>query len=82
MSRLDLLMQLNPDFAKALWRRERWAWLRADAVEALDGRGSRRHPERAFKEDGKPVLPQFEISGITSQPVREQRVNGHRGSDG
>jgi len=53
MSRLELLMQLNPEFAEALARGERWAIMRADAVEGLDGRASRAHPERAFREDGQ-----------------------------
>ena len=52
MSRLDLIMALNPEFATALARGERWALLHADAINGLDGKATRRHPERAFKEDG------------------------------
>lgn len=51
-ARLDLLMRINPDFATALQKGEPWALKHADAVRGLDGQASRRHPERAFKEDG------------------------------
>lgn len=52
-SRLNTVMQLNPEFAEALARGESWALKYADAVKGIDGEASRRHPERAFEEDGK-----------------------------
>jgi hypothetical protein len=52
MSRLDQLAAMNPEFAEALARGEKWALKHADAVNGLDGKATRRHPERAFKEDG------------------------------
>lgn len=57
-ARLDALMNLNPHFRDQVHRGERDAMIRADIVTSLDGgRGGltgRRHPERAYKEDGKP----------------------------
>jgi hypothetical protein len=52
MSRLNLIMAMNPEFAEALTRGEKWAVRHADALNGLDGNASRRHPERAFEEDG------------------------------
>jgi len=52
MSRLDQTMALNPEFTEALARGEPWAVKYADASNGLDGTATRRHPERAFKEDG------------------------------
>lgn len=52
--RLSITMQMNPDFAEALARGEKWALDYADSSRALDGVSFRRHPERAHHEDGKP----------------------------
>ena len=52
MSRLSQLRALNPEFAAALAHGESWALKHADAVNGLDGMATRKHPERAFKEDG------------------------------
>lgn len=56
--RLELLMQLNPDFAKLVHQGNREAIVRADIVSSLDGgKGlltGRKHPARALREDGKP----------------------------
>src|ERR1051325_9412638 len=52
-NRLSLLMQMNPHFANALSRREKWAVQRAEAVQALDGfPTSRRFPERDLEPQG------------------------------
>lgn len=51
--RLDTLMAMNPEFARAYRAGEDWALKHADAVRGIDGQASRRHPDRAFKEDGK-----------------------------
>jgi hypothetical protein len=48
-----MLQKLNPDFAKALAKGERWALQTAGQVDAID-RPTRRHPERAKDEGGKP----------------------------
>ncbi len=53
MSRLSMLQRLNPDFAKALAKGERWALETAGQVDAID-HPARRHPERSRNEDGKP----------------------------
>ena len=53
MDRLQQVMALNPDFAEALRKGEKWAMQYADSVNGVDGKASRRHPERAHKEDGK-----------------------------
>lgn len=52
--RLKLLRAMNPDFAAAEARGDSWATQRADMVLGIDGQGSRRYPERARKEDGRP----------------------------
>jgi len=45
-------MQANPEFAEALGKGEAWAVKQADAIRGIDGESYRRHPERAFTEDG------------------------------
>ena len=52
--RLNQLMALNPEFAVALAKGEDWAIIQAESVRGIDGKASRRHPERAHKEDGRP----------------------------
>jgi hypothetical protein len=52
--RLRKLREMNPEFAEAEARGERWAVQHADMVRGIDGEASRRHPERAPKEDGQP----------------------------
>lgn len=52
--RLRLLREMSPDFAQAEFRNERWATDRAEMVRGIDGKASRRHPERSQKEDGEP----------------------------
>lgn len=52
--RLRALRAMNPEFANAEARGERWATLRAEEVRGIDGKASRRHPERSRKEDGQP----------------------------
>lgn len=52
--RLSVTMRMNPEFAEALARGEKWALDYADSSRALDGVSFRRHPERAHHEDGKP----------------------------
>ena len=47
--RLDLVMQLNPEFAKAYAKGEQWAIRHAEAVRGIDGLASRRFPERDFQ---------------------------------
>ncbi len=52
--RLNLLMQMNPDFAKAVAKGEKWAVQRVEAIRALDGYPtSRRFPERDRQETGR-----------------------------
>ena len=53
MSRLDLLIALNPEYAEALRRGDSWAVKHAEVVKGLDGNANRRHPERTLKEDGE-----------------------------
>lgn len=50
--RLETLLNMNPEFETAYYAGEDWAMKQADAVLGLDGQASRRHPDRAFKEDG------------------------------
>jgi hypothetical protein len=45
---------LNPEFAEAEARGEKWALQHSDMVRGIDGKASRRHPDRAPKEDGRP----------------------------
>lgn len=45
-------MAVNPTFAQALARGERWAVERAEMVRGIDGEASRQFPERAPEEDG------------------------------
>lgn len=52
--RLRLLRAMNPDFAAAERRGERWATRRADVVRGFEGKSYRRYPERAFQEDDGP----------------------------
>lgn len=49
-----MLRVLNPEFAQAEMRGDRWAMRHADTVRGIDGKASRIHPERAMKEDGRP----------------------------
>ncbi len=51
-NRLDLVMQLNPEFAEALAKGERWAVRHAEAIKGIDGLSSRQFPERDFEDDG------------------------------
>jgi len=53
-SRLEMLRALNPEFAKAEVRGETWAIRQAECVRGLDGKASRRFPERAFNENNGP----------------------------
>ncbi len=52
--RLSVTMEMNPEFAEALARGEPWALKYAESSRGLDGKASRRHPERAHREDGLP----------------------------
>lgn len=52
-SRLQTALALNPEFAEAYNNGEEWARKQADAILGIDGKASRRHPERSFKEDGQ-----------------------------
>ena len=52
--RLRALRAMNPEFAAAEARGEKWALQQAESVRGIDGQASRRYPERAHKEDGKP----------------------------
>jgi hypothetical protein len=54
MSRLDAVLAMNPEFAEAYARGETWAVQHAEMVRGVDGQASRRHPERAPREDGRP----------------------------
>ena len=51
-ARLQMLMGMNPTYARALENGESWAVQHAEQVRGLDGEASRRHPERAHKQDG------------------------------
>ena len=53
MSKLNIVKELNPDFAMALAKGEHWALERGFQIEALD-HPTRKHPERAENEDGEP----------------------------
>ena len=50
--RLQAVQDLNPEFAEALERGDRWAIEHAEMVRGIDGESSRRHPERVLREDG------------------------------
>jgi hypothetical protein len=50
--RLQTLLDTNPEFAEAFHAREDWALKHAECVLGLDGKASRRHPERALKQNG------------------------------
>ena len=52
--RLDRVFQLEPEFAEAYARGERWAVQHAEGIRALDGLSSRKFPERGRDEDGTP----------------------------
>ncbi len=52
--RLREMRALNPGFAAAEAKGESWATQRADMIRGIDGKASRRHPERAPLEDGLP----------------------------
>jgi hypothetical protein len=52
--RLRMLREMNPDFARAEARGEPWAMIQAEMVRGIDGQASRKYPERARNEDGKP----------------------------
>ncbi len=52
--RLRLLRALNPKFAEDEAKGEKWALQQAECVRGIDGEASRRYPERARREDGKP----------------------------
>ncbi len=52
--RLRQLRAMNPEFAAAEARGERWALNQAESVRGIDGQASRRYPERSHREDGKP----------------------------
>jgi hypothetical protein len=52
--RLRALRVMNPEFAKAEANGERRALHHAEMVRGIDGKASRRHPERAPHEDGTP----------------------------
>ena len=52
--RLKQLREMNPEFAAAEGRGEKWALDQAEMVRSIDGCASRRHPERTRKEDGRP----------------------------
>ena len=52
--RLRMLRSMNPEFAKAEARGEKWALQQSEIVRGIDGQASRRHPERAPQEDGRP----------------------------
>lgn len=51
-ARLNQVLMMNPEFATALRKGEPWAIKHAEGIRGIDGQASRRHPERAFKEDG------------------------------
>ena len=53
-ARLEQLRALNPEFAEAERRGEKWAVDQADMVRGIDGEASRKHPERAPHQDGQP----------------------------
>jgi len=53
-ARLDQMFKLNPDFAEAHRKGEKWARQQADEILGLDGQGSRRHPARSREQDGTP----------------------------
>ncbi len=48
MDRLQAVIQINPEFAKAFVRGESWAMEYADHVNGLEGEGSRTHMDRVF----------------------------------
>ncbi len=52
--RLKQLRELNPDFAEAERRGEKWALDQAEMVRGIDGKASRQFPERSRHADGKP----------------------------
>lgn len=52
--RLNQVMSMNPTFARALANGEDWALRQAESIRGIDDQASRRHPERAHKEDGRP----------------------------
>lgn len=52
--RLRQMLALNPEFQEAVNRGEKWALQQQDEILGLDGKASRRHPERNREQDGKP----------------------------
>lgn len=52
--RLRMLRAMNPEFAEAERRGEKWAIDQAEMVLGIDDQASRRHPERAPHQDGQP----------------------------
>lgn len=53
-ARLDEMFRLNPDFAEAHRKGEKWASQQVDEILGLDGQGSRKYPERNRQQDGTP----------------------------
>jgi hypothetical protein len=51
--RLRMLRALNPEFAEAEARGEKWARHHAEMVRGVDGKAGRQHPERTPHEDGQ-----------------------------
>jgi hypothetical protein len=49
--RLQQVLVMNPDFAKAYSRGEKWAVDRAEGILGIDGLANRRFPERTRDED-------------------------------
>jgi hypothetical protein len=50
--RLEQVLAMEPDFAEALRKGEKWAIQQAEMIRGIDGKANRRFPERARKEDG------------------------------
>jgi hypothetical protein len=54
LTRLAMLRAMNPKFADAEARGEKWAVQHGEMVRGIDGQASRQYPERTPREDGKP----------------------------